>query len=559
MARRGAHRFRTVINASHLRRYAAIARLALRYGRGEILAHAQATDLLTGDFPPEPPTAEEEALARRLAHDLEAMGPTFIKLGQLLSTRADLLPRAYLEALERLQDDVAPFPFTVVEETLRRELGVPVLQAYASFDPAPVAAASLGQVHRAVMLDGSPVAVKVLRPGIREIVREDIAALRRVVEFAQKRSERVYRFDLLGILEEFRRTVGRELDYRAEAVQLERLGGNLRAFPHIIVPRPVATHTTSRVLTMAWVGGRKVTELTLDERRAVDGESLAQELFRAYLQQILVDGFFHADPHPGNVLVTPDGKLALLDVGMVAVVPDVFRDHLLRMLVALAEGHGDDVTEATVEVGEETRFFDERAYRRAIREVVANYSATPAASVKAGRLLLVLGRAAAEAGLRMPPEFALFGKTLANLEHVGMTLDPAFDPNDAVQRYANDIFRERLRQDFSRRELLAGAAEMNALRKSLPGRMRRLLEMSDDGLPVRVRVAEQEQFIRGMNRIANRITVGLLVAALIIAATMWVDDRSGFTIFGFPGMVVVGYALAAGGALVLIRNVWMRE
>lgn len=548
-----------MIRRAHLSRYVAVARLAYKYGRRDLLAHAEATDLLTGDFPTEPPSDEARALADSFARDLEAMGPTFIKLGQLLSTRADLLPPAFLEALGRLQDRVAPFAYAIVDETVARELGRPVAEAYTFFDPIPVAAASLGQVHRATLPDGRPVAVKVLRPRIREIVRDDIAALRRLVALGDRHSEMVYRFDLLGMLDEFRRVIGRELDYRAEAVQLERLRGNLALYPHIVVPRPIASHTTSRVLTMEWVDGRKVNELTPAERRDIGGQALAQELFRAYLQQILVDGFFHADPHPGNVLVTPDGRVALLDVGMVAIVPMPFRDRLLRLLVALADGDGEAVADVSMDVGEATRLFDERAFRRAIRDVVASYSATPAASVKAGRLLLVLGRAAGEAGLRMPPEFALFGKTLMNLEHVGMTLDPRFDPNDAVSRYANDVFREHLQEDLTPRGVLSTAAQLNQLRKALPSRIHKLLEMTDEGIPVHVRVADQERFIHGLDRIANRITVGLLVAALIIAGTMWVSDRSGFTILGLPGMVVIGYVLAAGGALVIVRNVLTRD
>ena len=547
-----------VIRRSHLSRYAAIARLAYRYGRRDLLAHAEATDLLTGDFPAEAPSAETVAVADRLAHDLERMGPTFIKLGQLLSTRADLLPPAFLDALGRLQDRIAPFPYSVAAETVARELGRPIDAAYATFDPEPVAAASLGQVHRATLADGREVAVKVLRPGIRQIVRDDVAALRRLLALGERHSETIYRFDLLGVLDEFRRVIGRELDYRAEAVQLERLRENLAGYPHIVVPRPIATHTTSRVLTMEWIDGRKVTELSPAERAERGGAALAQELFRAYLQQILVDGFFHADPHPGNVLVTDDGRVALLDVGMVAVVPSTLRDKLLRLLVALAEGDGDAVTDVSIEVGEATRLFDERGFRRAMRAVVANYSATPPASFKAGRLLLVLGRAAAEHGLRMPPEFALFGKTLMNLEHVGRTLDPAFDPNQAVSRYANEIFTEHLREDFTPRGALSTAVQLNQLRKVLPARIIDLLEMTDDGIPVHVRVADQDRFIRGLDRIANRITVGLLVAALIIAGTMWVNDRSAFRLFGAPGMVVIGYVLAALGALVLVRNVLTR-
>ncbi len=549
------------VNTTHgsWSRYAALARFATRHRWRELLAHAQATDLLAGDIPVETPSPDERARAERFAHDLEMLGPTFIKLGQLLSTRADLLPRAYLDALERLQDNVAPFPFTQVADIVVRELGIPLHEAFATFDEVPVAAASLGQVHSATLHTGERVAVKVLRPQIRETVRGDIAALQRLIRVAQGYSETVERFDVVSIIDEFRRIIGRELDYRAEAVYLERLGANLRAYPDLAVPKPRLSHSTSRVLTMEWIDGRKVTELAATDRQAIDGARLAQHLFRAYLQQILVDGFYHADPHPGNVLVMRDGRLALLDVGMVAAVPDGFRDKLLRLLVALAEGRGDVVADVSIDVGELTSKFDERAFRRAIRDVVANYTATPAASVKGGRLFFVLGRASAEAGLRMPPEFALFGKTLMNLEHVGLTLDPTFDPNDAVQRYANDIFREHLERGLAPRNVLATAAELDQLRKSLPARVQKLLDMSDEGLPVRVQVAEQERFIRGLDRIANRITVGLLVAALIISGTMWVNDRSGFTLFGFPGMVVVGYILAAGGALVLIRNVWQRD
>ena len=542
------------MSGGHWSRYAQLVQLALRHGRRDLLAHAQATDLLSRDFPDEPPTAEEEARAEALAHELERLGPTFVKFGQLLSTRADLLPPVYLAALERLQDQVAPFPFAEVRATVENELGRPLSEAYQWFEETPVAAASLGQVHRAALTDGRAVAVKVLRPGIRERIKGDIAAMQKLLRWAQRLSETAYRFDLLSAVDEFRRVVGRELDYRAEAVFLDRLGTNLREYPSLSVPQPVMSHTRSRVLTMEWMEGRKVTEVPLDELVAMNGAQLAQDLFRAYLKQILVDGFYHADPHPGNVLLMPDGRLALLDVGMVAMVPEMFRDRLLRLLVALAEGKGDVVADVSIEVGELTELFDERKFRRLIRDVVANYTATPAASVKGGMLFFVLGRAAADAGLRMPPEFALFGKTLMNLEHVGMTLDPQFDPNDAVQRYANDIFTEHLRQGFSARAMLSTVADLDSLRRQLPSKLQRLLDQSEDGIPVRIRIAETDRFIRGIDRIANRITVGLLVAALIVSGTMWVN-YSGFTLFGFPGMVVVGYALAAGGALVLIRNV----
>lgn len=533
--------------------------LALRHGRRDLFERARAVDVLTSDLSLDPPTPAEVARAESLAHDLERLGATFIKLGQLLSTRADLLPAAYLDALARLQDDVRPFPFDAVERTCRAELGMSVAEAFAEFDPVPVAAASLGQVHRARLHDGREVAVKVLRPGIREQVRTDLDALVRLARFGERHSTAVYRYDLLGVIEEFQRVLVRELDYRMEMVQLQRLAQNVRGFPAIVVPAPVPERTTARILTMEWIEGRKVTELSLEERRAIGGEALAQELFRAYMKQVLVDGFFHADPHPGNVLVTGDGRVALLDVGMVAVVPDTFRDRLRRLLVGLANGKGDEVADVSVEVGEKTRFWDEKRFRRGIRDVVANYAATPAATVKAGRLLLVLGRTAADAGLRMPPELALFGKTLMNLENVGMTLDPAFDHNEAVRRNATEIFQQQMLQSFSPEGFMSALLEANRVLQEIPARLNRFMESAEEGIPIRVRVTEQDRFIHGLDRIANRITVGLLVAALIIAATFWIMRPVLGSWRGLPVMTIVGYVLAAGGALVLVKNVMDRS
>ncbi|MHB1072677.1 MAG: ABC1 kinase family protein [Gemmatimonadaceae bacterium] len=532
-----------------------VALLAMRHGRRDLFARARAVDVLTSDLSLDPPTAAEVARAEALAHDLERLGATFIKLGQLLSTRADLLPPAYLDALARLQDDVRPFPFEAVERTCRAELGMTVAEAWTEFDPVPVAAASLGQVHRARLHDGREVAVKVLRPGIREQVRTDLDALVGFARFAERHSASVDRYDILGVIEEFQRVLVRELDYRMEMVQLQRLAQNLRGFPNIVVPAPVEARTTARILTMEWIEGRKVTELSLAERRAIGGEALAQELFRAYMKQVLVDGFFHADPHPGNVLLTANGKVALLDLGMVAVVPDMFRERLRRLLVGLANGKGDQVADVSIEVGEKTRFWDERRFRRGIRDVVANYAATPAATVKAGRLLLVLGRTAADAGLRMPPELALFGKTLMNLENVGMTLDPAFDHNEAVRCNATAIFQQQMLQSFSPEGFMSALLEANRVLQEVPARINRFLESAEEGIPIRVRVTEQDRFINGLDRIANRITVGLLVAALIIAATLWIVRPVLGSWRGMPVMTIVGYTLAAGGALVLVKNV----
>ncbi|MBV9774734.1 MAG: AarF/ABC1/UbiB kinase family protein, partial [Gemmatimonadetes bacterium] len=328
------------LRPEHLKRYVELGRLLVKYGRADLVRDAGLDEAL-GDEPaalaPEHASAPEE-----LARDLERLGPTYIKLGQLLSTRADLLPPQYVEALSRLQDDVAPFPFEEVERIVTSELGVRISKAFASFDPEPLAAASLGQVHRATLRDGQEVAVKVQRPGIREQIVEDLDALGDIAEFLDRHTEAGRKYGAEGVLIEFRRTLISELDYRAEAQNLRTLRDNLDGFPSIVIPGPVADYTTSRVLTMEYVPGRKVTQLSGVARTELDGNALAEELFRAYLKQILVDGFFHADPHPGNVFITPDRRIGLIDVGMVGRAAPEMQDRLLKLLLAVSEGRGEE-------------------------------------------------------------------------------------------------------------------------------------------------------------------------------------------------------------------------
>ena len=245
------------------------------------------------------------------------MGPTFIKIGQLLASRSDLLPEAYLKPLERLQDNIKPFSFEEVEQIILTELGARVSKAFSEFDPKPIAAASLGQVHFAALRDGRKVIVKVQRPEIRKQIAEDFEVLTQIAEFLDAHTEFGRRYRFITVLEEFRMTIQQELNYEREAQNLFTLGENLKEFEKIWIPQPVMDYTTRSVLTMDYVQGRKITALSPLTKLDLDGAPLAEELFKAYLKQIMVDGIFHADPHPGNVFLTDDGHIALIDLGMV--------------------------------------------------------------------------------------------------------------------------------------------------------------------------------------------------------------------------------------------------
>src|SRR6266550_3270428 len=392
------------LKPQHLNRYRQISWLFVKYGRSDLVKETGLSETLNAE---QSVTPKEAAKAEELAGDLEKLGPTFVKLGQLLSTRVELLPRTYLQALERLQDKVEPFGFAEVEKIVESELGVRTSKAFSDFESKPIASASLGQVHLAHLRDGRPVAVKVQRPDIREQMVEDLDALGEIAEFLDNHTEVGQRYEFTRMLEELRKSLMRELDYRQEAHNLAAFREQLKDFTHIVVPAPIADYSTSRVLTMEYVPGVKITEMSPLARLELDGKTLAGELFRAYLNQILVEGFFHADPHPGNVSLTSDYRIALLDLGMVGRITPRLQEDLLQLLLAISEGRGEEASQIAVKIGERKDDFDEKAFTRKISEIVAVQKTATVAQMEVGRLVLEVTQVSAESGILPPPELSL--------------------------------------------------------------------------------------------------------------------------------------------------------
>ena len=544
---------------SRLKRYREIGSVLWRHGRGD-LADLRPRGLLDEGGREERDDAAIAASAAAFAADLERLGPTFVKLGQVLSTRPDLLPAPYVHALERLQDDVAPFPFDDVERIVREELSARVSKAFASFDEKPMAAASLGQVHRAVLRDGRKVVVKVQRPGIRDRIRSDLDALDRMAELVDRHTKvgRTYRFHLM--LEEFKESLCKELDYRAEEKNLELIGAALAEFPRIVVPRPVRSYTTSRVLTMDYVSGTKITSLSPLAHLDLDGRSLAEELFRAYLKQILVDGAFHADPHPGNVLVTDDGKIGLVDLGQVGHLSPRWRDGVFRLLLAVAEGRSEDAADVAIEFSEVSERFDERMLRRRVAAIVAWQQHATVEEVEVGRLVFEIARASSQSGLYVPSELTMLGKTLAALDQVGRALAPDFKPNEAVRDASRRLMAERLKQEMSQASLMSKAIELNELVTHMPARASRVLDrLARDQLKIKVDVIDEHVIVEGVQKVANRITLGLVVAALIVGSAMLMRIETKFTLLGYPGLAILFFFAAVLCGLGLAFEVLVRD
>jgi predicted unusual protein kinase regulating ubiquinone biosynthesis (AarF/ABC1/UbiB family) len=551
------------LNPEHLKRYARIARLLARYGRSDFVRQAGLHETLEEDNGADDGPAKRAGAtpeADELAADLEQMGATYIKLGQLLSTRVDLLPLAYTDALTRLQDSVEPFPFSDVQRIIEEELGVKTSRAFLELDPEPLAAASLGQVHRAKLRDGRSVAVKVQRPGVRDEVIADLAALEELAEFADRNTELGRRYEFAPMLAEMKRTLLGELDYRQEATNLATLGANLAEFRRIVVPRPVDGYTTARVLTMEFVRGRKITAVSPLARIELDGDELADELFRAYLTQILVDGFFHADPHPGNVFITDDNRIALIDVGMVGRITPDLQDELMRLLLSISEGEGEEVANRMVRMGERLDDFDEGTFRSYVTDLVVRYQDVTAEQAQIGRVMLEVTRAGAEHGLRVPPQLTLLGKTLLNLDQVGRTLDAEFQPNAAVRRHAAELMRRRMLKSASPAHMFSSILELNEFVQRLPARLNRMLDaVADREVEVRVRVMNETVMMEGLQKVANRIATGLVLAALIVGAAMMMTVETSVRILGYPALAMVCFIAAMIGGIALLISIFLHD
>jgi ubiquinone biosynthesis protein len=544
------------LRPEHLKRYKDFALLLWKYGRRDLVARAGLSELL----PQEPEDdAEHIPEARELARDVEKLGPTYIKLAQLLSTRPDIIPPAYAEALARLQDDVEPFPFSEVEKTLDADLGVRLSKVFERIEPTPVAAASLAQVHYAVLRDGRGVALKVQRPGIREQVLDDLEALGEVAAFLEEHTEFGSRFCVTLLFQEFRKSMLRELDFRQEALHLVTIGNNLKEIREIVIPQPLMTYTSSRVLTMEFIPGRKVTALSPLARLELDGERLADALFRAYLKQMLRDGLFHADPHPGNVFLV-DGRIALIDLGMVARVRPALQDRLLQLLLAVSDNRPDDAVKVLLLIAEQRDGADHAGFRRAVADIVGQHQQVQLARPEVGRAVLMLLKVAADHGIQLPPELAMIGKTLLNLDEIGLTLAPRFDTNAAVRRHAAAITQEQMTRDLSLGTFFSTAVELKSFVQHLPGRVNRILDrLADNEFQVKVDAIDEARLMEGMQKVANRIATGLILAALIVGAALLMRVETSFHLLGYPGLAILLFLAAAIGGIGLVLTILVTD
>jgi ubiquinone biosynthesis protein len=541
----------------HIGHYRKLLRLLIKSARMGVSERKYFEPALLAETPLDP---EAAARAEALSKEFEKLGPSYIKLGQFLSTRADILPGFILRALSRLQDNVEPFDYAVVERIVTSELGVRLSKAFSAFEKEPLASASLSQVHRARLRNGRQVAVKVQRPGIREKMFEDIEAMHSIAGIVDRTTRVGKRLRFGSMLDEFRKASARELDFKVEAAQMIQLKHNLTKFKRIVLPAPVQEYTTSGVLTMDYLAGRKITELTPFSRTEIDCSRLADELFAAYLHQVLINGFYHADPHPGNLLITEDHNIALIDLGMVARIPVRVQQKLLQFIFDLNQGNGDEAARHLLDISRTAYDYDEKSYFQKMNDLVAKYQGIAAGPLEIGRIVLEITKVCAVSGVIYPMDLTLLGKALMSLDQAAKILDPGFDPNKAIRVHAGGILRKRMRRDINSKRVMTAILDTEELVTMMPERLNAFLEkLANNKLSLNIEALDEKYLMTGLQKIANRLTTGLILAALIVGAALMMNVETHFMLWGYPGFAMIAFLVAGLGGLVLIFNIMFQD
>ena len=554
----------------HAARYAEVARILIKYGRSDIVAESGLSAAIktekTGDSTSHDwdhadshnnatandgtPTPEE------FAADLQTLGPTFIKLGQLLSTRPDFVTEPYRLALAKLQDDNDPLDLKDVFKCIEQELGDQPDSLFKSFDIKPLATASLGQVHRAVMNDGRDVVVKVLRPNIEQQLHDDIAAMEHLASVCEKLGIGK-NYQLTHLVESLKYSLEQEVDYYNEANSGLSLAKNLEEFQHIVIPKPIKSHSARRVLTMEYVPGEKITELSDDRLSPAKACELVDELFTCFLHQILIHGSFHADPHPGNVLLNSDDKIVLLDHGLVVKVSPRLKGLLIKLILAISEGKGNRAAELAETSGVMGPDFDSAKFRMDIERVVSENVNQNVDKLETGAALMNIQSAAGKHDLQLPMEIILLGRALMQLDEVVSCLDSEFNPNDKIRSEVAEVMRRHSGQKISLSSLYQSFLETTEFAQELPSRANKFADLlANNEVKVKVDAIDENRILDGLNKVANRISAGLIIAAMIIGAALMMRLETSWTILGYPAIAFCFMTLAAfAGAILVWRAV----
>lgn len=551
---------------SHAGRYREISTVLIQHGLGGLLAPLGITirrigvprGLEVAGESNATATRQQRAVHLRLA--VEKLGPTFIKLGQILSTRSDIVPAEYISELVKLQDQIPASPFAGIKALVELELGAPISDRFAVFSEEPLAAASIGQVHEATLLDGRAVVVKVQRPGVVEMIDEDLAILSHLAVVAERRVAIARRLDLTGLIAEFAWTLRAELDYAREGRNAERFARIFELDPRVVIPDIHWTHSSSRVLTMERLRGIRIDDASAIVAAGLDPVDIAERAARIVLREVFQEGFFHADPHPGNFLVAGNGAIAAMDFGMVGTINDRLREQLLFLLFAVIERDTPRIVDDMILLGATSANIDRAVLERDVDHLIAQYYGRKLNEIQIGRVVSEIMALVQRNQLRLPAELALLAKTIVMSEAMGRQLDPGFQVVTVAEPFVRDAMKRYYRPEFWRSKLRMKPLEALLMTAALPGQAQRLLtRIERNQLTLHVHYDELGETIRALNAMVNRLALAVLAAAMGIGLVV-LYGATGSPVRNWIAVVfALGFATTTAIAIALLIVIWRSD
>ncbi len=493
---------------------------------------------------------------QRLRLALEELGPTFIKVGQVLSTRPDILPDEYIEELLKLQDRIPPVPFSEVASAIERELGKPWNKLFREISRKPVAAASIAQVHRAVTISGTEVVIKVQRPGIEETIATDISILRYLAGLLERHVPESRPYDPVSVADEISTIIHKELNFRLEASFTEKFRENFADDPRVVVPGVYWDLSARRVLTLDRIRGVKVNNVAELDARGIDRAKVARLLIDVFFKEVFEIGLFHGDLHAGNIFVMGEEKIALVDFGIVGRVDRKMQRNLADILINLIREDYEALTKVYFRMGILPEDIDRARFKREYADTLVHFLARPARDVSFGELLMDHVRLASRHHVRLPSEFILFDKCVIELEGLTRHLDPSINIIDASEPYAMKLFKKKLDPRFMIEEGLSTATDYKVLFRDFPVRAASIMEELAEGR-MRIEFLHRglDTFMREMDRSSNRLTFGLIISALVIASALVITSGVKPLLFGYPVIGILGFLVASFLGLWLVVQI----
>jgi ubiquinone biosynthesis protein len=537
------------ITRTHLNRYRQIAEVLLHHGLGYLVSSFGLERFVPFRREISRLTRPGRHLTRpeRVRHAFEELGPTFIKLGQILSTRADILPPEYITELAKLQDQAPPVDSDVIEKIIVKELGRPIKEVFATFDPEPVAAASIGQAHAATLPDGVEVIIKVRRPGVVEQIEEDLEILQHLAITASRRWDLAKHYDLPRLVQEFAQTLRSELDYIREGRNAERFAVTCANEPFSIhIPRIYWETTTDRVLTLERIRGIKINDLAALDAAGIDRPALAERAAHIILKMILEDGYYHADPHPGNFFIEPGGRIGLIDYGMVGIVDARTQEQLVDIFLAITNQDTERLVDTMLMLGFSSQQVDRTQLERDLEHLLAQYYGKSFGEIDIGAVLTEALAIVQRHHLLLPSNLALLIKTLLMDEALGTMLDPAFNMTAMLVPYSKQLVQRQYSVDYWWRNLSRAGVDAARLGLELPQQIRRLMsELESGNFEVGVKADTLKPIINDVKQMVNRIVLGIIAAAFIIGvAILLVFYHTVIGLWWVGALFVIGFVLS---------------